>query len=217
MQISLYNDTGVKVFATVNGIQYIIQPQSVSVARCTSGVPVQITLSQKLKSFVLINPFGMNDWLFTFQSPAYLILDPTYVLHLEGDEHHFRINSESFDCEKYYSYDRLYIDDPIVKNNCTYEVTRLKKVEKRVKFFNYYTFLVAAAVIFCIMTFVDVIRLAVTGVDEIDLTIILGAVVFGIWGAWGKRRIRNALKKVTDQSYIQACFRGLVEQTKHDW
>ena len=220
MELSLYNDTAVKVFANVNGIEYIIKPQSTAVARCASGTSVTITLSRKLKSFALLNLFDFDngiDWDW-FESTSFLVLNPIYVLNTNGsDSQYFRICSETFNCDKYYQYDRLYIDDPIIKNDCTYEITRQKKIKKRVKLFNIYTPLVAIALLCIAFAFIFEFEQIKAGtflsnsdfIEEFMMGMLIGLV-----GFFGKIRVLRRYKKVTDEEYIQACFRGNIEEIK---
>ncbi len=205
MDFSLYNNTGVKVFATVNGIEYIIKPESTTVARCDSGKPVTITLSRKQKSFALLNLFDFDngitwDW---FESVSFLVLNPTYVLNTNGsDNQYFRICSEIFNCDKYYQYDRLYLDDPIIKNDCTYEITRQKKIKKRVKLFNVYTPFIALAVVFGVLALISDFQYVKSGTffSESDFVeeFLLGMVI-GLVGIFGRLRVLRRYKKVTDE------------------
>lgn len=218
MQISLYNDTGVKVFAMVNGIIYTIKPYCTSVARCTAGMPVEIKLSQKLKSFALLNPFSVDAAIdLGFESCAILILDSTYVLNFDGDnDQYFKISSDKFDCDKYYEYNRMCLDDPIVKNNCTYEITRQKKIKKRVKFFNLYTALIAIAVLGITLSLTfgwESVEAGTFWDSEYSADLLIWELL-GLWGICGRIRVRKRYKKVTDHEYIQACFRGYVEEDK---
>ncbi len=220
MNISLYNNTGVKVFANVNGIEYVINPESTLVARCNDGTPVTITLSRKQKSFALLNLFDLDngvvwDW---FESVSFLVLNPTYILNMNGsDNQYFRICSETFNCDKYYQYDRLYIDDPIIKNDCTYEITRQKKIKKRVKLFNVYTPFIAIALLCITFAFVFEFENIKAGtflsesgfVEEFLIGMLIGLV-----GVCGRLKIKRRYKKVTDEEYIQECFRGYIEEYK---
>lgn len=220
MDISLYNNTGVKVFANVNGIEYIINPECTSVARCNDGTPVTITLSRKQKSFALLNLFDFDngiDWDW-FESTSFLVLNSAYVLNLNGsDNQYFRICSEIFNCDKYYQYDRLYLDDPIIKNNCTYEITRQKKIKKRVKLFNVYTPFIVFALVIGLLTLITEFQHIKTGTffyeSEVLEKIIIG-VLIGLVGVCGRLRIKRRYKKVTDEEYIQGCFHGYIEEYK---
>ncbi len=220
MEISLYNDTGVKVFATVNGVDYTIKPECTAVARCTAGMPVKITLSQKLKSLALLNLFDIDngftfDW---FESVSFLVLNPTYVLNIDGgDNQHFRICKDTFECDKYYQYDRLYLDDPIIKNDCTYEITRKKKIKKRVKLFNVYTAFVAIALVFVAFALIFEREYIKAGTffteSEFREEFFIGMLI-GLVGILGKIRVLRRYKKVTDEEYIQGCFKGYIEEYK---
>lgn len=219
MDISLYNNTAAKVFATVNGIEYIIKPESTAVARCNPGMPVKITLSRKLKSFAILNLFDFDNLLDWWESVTMLILNPTYVLNLNGnDNQYFRICSDSFDCDKYYEYDRLYLDDPIIKNDCTYEITRQKKIKKRVKLFNVYTAFIAIALLCIAFAFIFEFEHVKAGTflseSEFIEEFMIG-MLFGLAGIFGKIRVLRRYKKVTDEDYIQACFRGRIEEYKN--
>ncbi len=220
MNISLYNNTGVKVFANVNGIEYIIKPECTSVARCNEVTPVTITLSRKQKSFALLNLFDFDngiDWNW-FESTSFLVLDSTYVLKMDGsDNQHFRICSETFNCDKYYQYDRICLDDPIIKNNCTYEITRQKKIKKRVKLFNVYTSFIAFAVLFAILAFAfdfEYIKAGTFFTESDFCEEFLIGMLIGLVGICGRIRIKRRYKKVTDQEYIQGCFKGYIEEYK---
>lgn len=218
MEITLYNDTGAKVFATVNGIEYIIKPQSSSVARCVAGMPVEITLSRKLKSFAILNFFDFDNLLDWWESGTILALNPTYILNINGENNqYFRICSESFNCDKYYEYDRLYLDDPMIKNDCTYEITRQKKIKKRVKLFNVYTAFIAIALL-CIafaliFEFENVKAGTFLSESEFVEEFMIG-MLFGLAGVFGKIRVLRRYKKVTDEEFIQGCFRGYIEEYK---
>ena len=218
MEFSLYNDTDVKVYATVNGTEYIIKPQSTSVARCVAGMPVKITLSRKLKSFAILNLFDFDNLLDWWESGTVLILNPTYILNINGDNNqYFRICSESFNCDKYYEYDRLYLDDPIIKNNCTYEITRQKKIKKRVKLFNVYTAFIAIALLCIAFAFIFEFEYVKAGTflseSEFVEEFMIG-MLFGLAGVFGKIRVLRRYKKVTDEKYIQQCFNGYIEEIK---
>lgn len=220
MEISLYNDTGVKIFANVNGVEYIITPQSTSVAKCVADVPVKITLSRKQKSFALLNLFNFDngiDWDW-FESTSFLVLNSTYVLNVNGNNNqYFKICSETFNCDKYYQYDRVYLDDPIIKNDCTYEITRQKKIKKRVKLFNLYTPFIAIAVVLSILAFafdLEHIKAGTFFFNSDFYQEFLFGIVIGLVGVCGRIRIKRRYKKVTDKEYIQQCFRGYIEEIK---
>ncbi len=220
MEISLYNNTGVNVYANINGIEYIIKPECTSVARCNEVTPVTITLSRKQKSFALLNLFDFDngiDWDW-FESTSFLVLNSIYVLNINGsDNQYFKISSETFNCDKYYQYDRLYLDDPLIKNDCTYEITRQKQIKKRVKLFNIYTPFIAFAVVFAILTFVFDLKYIKAGTFFTESNIfeeLLFGMVISLVGICGRLRIKRRYKKVTDEEYIQACFRGYIEEIK---
>lgn len=220
MEISLYNDTGAKVFATVNGIEYIIKPQSISVARCVAGMPVKITLSRKMKSFAILNLFDIDNGMICgfWESATILILNPTYILNINGDNNqYFRICSDTFSCDKYYDYDRLYLDDPIIKNDCTYEIARQKKIKKRVKLFNVYTTFIVIALLCIAFAFIFEFEHVKAGTflseSEFVEEFMIG-MLFGLAGVFGKIKVLRRYKKVTDEDYIQQCFRGYIEEIK---
>ncbi len=218
MEISLYNNTSSKVFANVNGIDYVIEPRRTAVARCVAGMPVNIKLSQKTKSFAILNLFDLDNIMDWFESVAFLVLNSTYTLNFSSDNNQcFRICNEVFNCDKYYQYDRLYLDDPIIKNDCTYEITRQKKIKKRVKLFNVYTTFVAIALLFFILALCFDMEYIKAGTffsqSELREEFLFG-VGLGLIGLFGKIRVLRRYKKVTDEEYIQGCFRGYIEEYK---
>lgn len=218
MDISLYNNTGAKVFANVNGIEYIINPESTSVARCNDNAPVIITLSQKMKSFSVLNFFSFDNIMEWWESASVLVLNPTYVLNLNGsDNQQFKISDETFICDKYYQYERLYLDDPIIKNNCTYEITRKRKIKKRVKLFNAYTGFLVIGFLLIALSFILDIDSVKSGTffaySDCGDIFLLG-VVIGLAGVYGRIRVKRRYKKVTDEEYVQGCFRGYIEENK---
>ncbi len=218
MEFSLYNNTGSKVYANVNGIDYIIEPEKTSVAKCAAGIPVNIKLSRKAKSFAILNLFDLDNIMDWFESVSFLVLNTTYSLNITSDNNQcFRICNEVFNCDKYYQYDRLYLDDPIIKNDCTYEITRQKKIKKRVKLFNAYTTFVAIALLFFILALSFDMEHIKAGTffsqSEFREEFLFG-MGLGLIGFFGKVRVLRRYKKVTDEDYIQGCFKGNIEECK---
>ncbi len=220
MEISLYNNTASKVFATVNGIKYIIEPGRTSVAKCVAGIPVKIELWQKIKSFAILNLFNVDnmiDWDW-FESICMLSLKSTYILNTNSDNQCFKICKETFNCDKYYQYDRLYLDDPIIKNDCTYEITRQKKIKKRVKLFNIYTLICAVALLyFAVTLFINsaYVKAGAFFTNSAFYDEIVISAVIGLIGAMGKIRVMRRYKKITDENYIRDCFKGYIEESKN--
>ncbi len=217
MEISLYNDSVFKVFATVNGINFIIEPGTTSVARCADGLPVTIHLSRKKKSWTILNLFEWDEIFDFWESAGLLELEPTYVLNCtDGNNMFFRIVDDTFNCDKYYQYNRLCLDEPLIKNNCTYEIIRQKKLQKRVKMFNVYTAMVAVGILDLIIAyFISDATLATFFESRWwqECSLWLMAIMF--WGICGKIRVIRRYKKVTNQNFMHDCFNGRVAEYVH--
>lgn len=218
MEITFYNDRAFKVFVEVNGVEYVIKPNSAMTVCCTSGSPTVIKLSRKMKSFALLNPFSMERALsMGFESFVSLILISTYTLTFTGtDAQYFAIKDDAFNCNKYYQYERLILDDPAIKNNCTYEITRKKKIKKRVKLFNAYTIIALLALAFVISAVIpewENLKTGTMNLSDLDSNFLIGIVLF-IWSLLGKARVLKRYKKATDSKHIQNCFNGNIEEYK---
>ena len=221
MELTFYNDRLFKVFIEVNGVEYVIKPNDTIVVHCASGVPTVIKLSRKMKSFALLNPFSMERALsMGFESFTTLILTSTYTLNFTGsDAQYFTIKDDVFNCDKYYQYERLILDDPITKNNCTYEITRKKKIKKRVKLFNAYTVIAILALAFvgsAVIPEWENLKTGVLNLSELDSNFLIGIALF-IWSVLGRIRVLKRYKKVTNNKHIQDCFNGHIEEYVEKW
>lgn len=212
MQLRLFNETCFKIYAVINGVRYKIPSQEFVVIDYMVGLPVRLTLEQRYKSMVLINPFGLHDAFWDWFRPAMesittLVLKTTYKLSFSQDiPYEFIIRNEDFELDRYTDYERLYIDDPKLKNDCTYEVTRSKKVSKRVNFFNVYTLLLALGVIFLVGETITYAK----GENPVDYWNIFWGFVLSITGICGKIKIHRKTKKYLDPQFAKNCFNGIV-------
>ena len=212
MQLRLFNETCFKIYADVNGVRYKIPSNEFVVIDYMVGLPVRLTLEQRYKSMVLINPFGLHDAFWDWFRPAMesimtLVLKTTYNLSFSQDiPYEFVIRNEDFELDRYTAYERLYIDDPLIKNDCTYEVTHSKKVLKREKFFNVYTLLVALGVIFLISEIITYAK----GEIPVDYWNLFLGFVLSITGICGKIKICRKTKKYLDPQFAKNCFNGIV-------
>ncbi len=218
MEISFYNERLFKVFVEVNGVEYVIKPNDTIVVHCASEVPTVIKLSRKMKSFAVLNPFSWDSaFVMGFESFTTLILTSTYTLNFTGSgAQHFTIKDDRFNCDKYYQYERLILDDPIIKNNCTYEITRKKKIKKRVKLFNAYTIIALLALAFVASAVIpewENLKTGTMNFSDLDSDFLEGIVLF-IWSLLGKVRVLKRYKKATDIKHIQDCFNGNIEEYK---
>ena len=216
MELTFYNDRLFKVFVEVNGVEYVIKPNDTAVVHCAFGVPTVIKLSRKMKSFAILNPFNMDSaFMIGFESFSSLILTSIYTLNFTGsDARYFTIKDDVFNCDKYYQYERLVLDDPIIKNNCTYEITRKKKIKKRVKLFNAYNIIAVWALAFVASAVIpewESLRMGTKTLLELDSNLLIGVALF-IWSLLGKARVLKRYKKVTNIKHIQDCFNGHVEE-----
>lgn len=206
MQLRLFNDAGCKILVNVNGTNFMIKRNRFLVVPCPDNRPVTVKLMIKYKSFML----PPIDELWGMEASILFNVNSTYVLHLQGGmEHQFSIKSDMFAADKYIEYNRLYIDDPLLRNNCTFEVSNLKKTCKRAKRYNFYTLYLVLGIVLLAL---DLYR------PEREL---VGCFVIGlgllIWGLIGRIRIRKKIKKVSDLEFVQACFNGFVEEDKSVW
>lgn len=218
MELTFYNDRLFKVFVEVNGVEYAIKPSDTIVVHCASGVPTVIKLSRKMKSFAVLNPFSWDSaFVIGFESFVSLILTSTYTLTFTGnDAQYFAIKDDAFNCDKYYQYERLILDDPAIKNNCTYEITRKKKIKKRVNLFNAYTIIALLALAFvgsAVIPEWENLKTGTMNLLDLDGNFLIGIVLF-IWSLLGKARVLKRYKKAIDIKHIQACFNGNVEEYK---
>ncbi len=216
MELTFHNDRLFKVFIEVNGVEYVIKPNSTMTVYCASEAPTVIKLSRKMKSFALLNPFSMEHALsMGFESLVTLILTSTYTLNFTGsDAQYFTIKDDVFNCDKYYQYERLILDDPIIKNNCTYEITRKKKIKKRVKLFNAYTVIAILALAFVASAVIpkwENLKTGTINLSDLDSNFLIGIALF-IWSALGKIRVLKRYKKATNNKHIQDCFNGRIEE-----
>lgn len=216
MELTFYNDRLFKVFVEVNGVEYVIKPNSAMTVYCASGIPTVIKLSRKMKSFAVLNPFSWDSaFVVGFESFASLILTSTYTLNFIGsDAQRFTIKDDVFNCDKYYQYERLILDDPAIKNNCTYEITRKKKIKKRVKLFNAYTIIALLALAFvgsAVIPEWENLKTGTMNLLDLDSNFLIGIVLF-IWSLLGRIRILKRFRKVTDTKHIQECFNGNIEE-----
>ena len=209
MQLRLFNDAGLKILVNVNGMNYMIKRNRFLVVQCPDNRPVTVKLMIKFKSFVL----PPVDEIFN-EATVWLNVNSTYTLHLQGGmEHQFSIKYDSFSPDEYIEYNRLYIDDPLIKNNCSFEVSNLKKSCRRAKLWNWYTlYLVIATILLTLQLGEPIVE---------DGVLYLGLIVLGsgflIWGLIGQIRIRKKLKKVTNLEFVRNCFNGIVEENKSLW
>lgn len=206
MQLRLFNDAGCKILVNINGINYMIKRNRFLIVQCPDNCPVTVKLMIKFKSFVL----PPLDEIFD-EATVWLNVNSTYILHLQsGMEHQFSIKYDSFSPDEYIEYNRLYIDDPLIKNNCNFEISNLKKSCRRAKLWNWYTLYLIIGII-CLL-----LQIGEPVVE--DGTWYLGLIVLGvgflIWGLIGKIRIRKKIKKVTNLEFVKACFNGFVEENK---
>lgn len=214
MQLRLFNESTFKIYADVNGVRYKIPSREFVVIDYMVGLPVKITLEQRYKSMVIINPFGLHDAFWDFFSPAMesitgLVLKTTYNLSFNEDKpYEFVIREEDFELDKYTHYVRLYFDDPLIKNDCTYEVTRSKKAIKKMRFFNVYTLLLVIGILFFL---VETIAYA-KGENPIDYWNVFWGFVLSITGICGKIKIRRKTKKYSDTQYVKDCFNGVIPE-----
>ncbi len=218
MELTFYNDRLFKVFVEVNGVEYAIKPSDTIVVHCASGVPTVIKLSRKMKSFAVLNPFSWDSaFVIGFESFVSLILTSTYTLTFTGnDAQYFAIKDDAFNCDKYYQYERLILDDPAIKNNCTYEITRKKKIKKRVNLFNAYTIIALLALAFvgsAVIPEWENLKAGAMNLFDLDSNFLVGIVLF-IWSLFGKARVLKRYKKAIDIKHIQDCFNGNVEEYK---
>lgn len=214
MQLRLFNETCFKIYADVNGVRYKVPSNEFVVIDYMVGLPVRLTLEQRYKSMVLINPFGLHDAFWDWFRPAMesittLVLKTTYNLSFNQDRpYEFVIRNEDFELDRYTGYERLYIDDPNLKNDCTYEVTRSKKVSKRVKIFNVYTLLLVVGAIFLVSEIIVYNK----GEIPVDYWNIFWGFVLSITGICGKIKIRRKIKKYSDPQFAKKCFDGAVPE-----
>lgn len=210
MQLRLFNDAGVKILVNVNGTNFMIKRNRFLVVPCPDNRPVTVKLMIKYKSFML----PPLDELWGMEASILFNVNSIYVLHLQGGmEHQFSIKIDMFSADKYVEYSRLYIDDPLLCNNCTFEISNLKKTCKRAKRYNFYTlYLVLGTILLILQLGEPVVE---DGVWYLGL-IVLG-LGFLIWGLVGRIRIRKKLKKVSDLEFVKACFNGFVEEDKSVW
>lgn len=206
MQLRLFNDAGCKILVNINGINYMIKRNRFLVVQSPDNCPVTIKLMIKFKSFVL----PPLDEIFD-EATVWLNVNSTYTLHLQGGmEHQFSIKYDSFSPDEYIEYNRLCIDDPLIKNNCSFEISNLKKSCRRAKLWNWYTLYLIIGIV-CLL-----LQLGEPVVE--DGVWYLGLIVLGfgflIWGLIGKIRIRKKIKKVTNLEFVKACFNGFVEENK---
>ena len=209
MQLRLFNDAGCKILVNINGINYMIKRNRFLVVQSSDNCPVTVKLMIKFKSFVL----PPLDEIFD-EATVWLNVNSTYTLHLQGGmEHQFSIKYDSFSPDEYIEYNRLYIDDPLIKNNCSFEISNLKKSCRRAKLWNWYTLYLIIGIVFLLLQLGEPI------VE--DGAWYLGLIVLGfgflIWGLIGKIRIRKKLKKVTNIDFVRDCFNGFVEENKSLW
>ena len=214
MQIRLFNETCFKIYADVNGVSYKIPSQEYVIIDYMVGLPVRLTLEQRYKSMVLANPFGLHDAFWDWFRPAMesitgLVLKTTYNLKFSQDKpYEFIIREDIFELDKYTCYERLYIDDTLIKNDCTYEVTRSKKASKRMKFFNVYTLLLVVGVIFLVSELITYNK----GEVPVDYWNVFWGFVLSITGFCGKIKIRRKTKKYSDPQFAKKCFDGAVPE-----
>ena len=206
MQLRFFNDAGCKILVNINGINYMIKRNRFLVVQSPDNCPVTVKLMIKFKSFVL----PPLDEIFD-EATVWLNVNSTYTLHLQGGmEHQFSIKYDSFSPDEYIEYNRLYIDDPLIKNNCSFEISNLKKSCRRAKLWNWYTLYLIIGIV-CLL-----LQLGEPVVE--DGVWYLGLIVLGfgflIWGLIGKIRIRKKIKRVTNLEFVKACFNGVVEENK---
>ncbi len=209
MQLRLFNDAGCKILVNVNGTNFIVKRNRFLVVPCSDNRPVTVKLMIKFKSFVLPPLDEVFD-----EATVWLNVNSTYTLHLQGGmEHQFSIKYDSFSPDEYIEYNRLYIDDPLIKNNCSFEISNLKKSCRRAKVWNWYSLYVIIGIVFLLLQLGEPIV-----EDEVWY---LGLIVLGfgflVWGLVGKIRIRKKLKKVTNIEFVRDCFNGFVEENKSLW
>lgn len=210
MQLRLFNDTGVKILVNVNGTNFMVKRNRFLVVPCSDNRPVTVKLMIKYKSFIL----PPLDEFFDYEATLMFNINSTYVLYLQGGmEHQFSIKCDVFSADKYVLYNRLYIDDPLLRNNCTFEISNLKKSCKRAKWCNFYTLYLIIGAVFLLLQLGE--PLVEDGVWYLGL-IVLG-LGFLIWGIIGRIRVRKKIKKVSDLEFVKACFNGLVEEDKSVW
>lgn len=205
MNLRLFNDAGCKILVNVNGTNFMIKRNRFLVVPCPDNHPVTVKLMIKYKSFVLPPIDEIHN-----ESMVILNVNSTYVLHLQGGmEHQFSIKQDTFSADKYIEYNRLYIDDPLLRNNCTFEISNLKKSCRRAKFWNWYTGDLAVGLVMLIFELF-------APEETWNGCLIIGAGLV-IWGLIGRIRIRKKMKKVSDLEFVQACFNGFVEESKSVW
>lgn len=214
MQLRLFNEACFKIYADVNGASYKIPSQEYVIIDYMVGLPIRLTLEQRYKSMVLANPFGLHDAFWDWFRPAMesitgLVLKTTYNLKFSEDKpYEFIIREDVFELDKYTCYERLYIDDPLIKNDCTYEVTRSKKVSKRMKFFNVYTLLLVVGAIFLVSEIIAYNK----GEIPVDYWNVFWGFVLSITGICGKIKIRRKTKKYSDPQFAKKCFDSAVPE-----
>ena len=209
MELRLFNDAGCKILVDVNGIRYMIKRNRFLEVKCPDNCPVTVKLMIKFKSFIL----PPMDEVFG-EATVWLNVNSTYTLYLQGGvEHQFSIRYDNFVPDAYVEYNRLYIDDPLIKNNCCFEISNLKKSCRRAKMWNWYTLYLIIGIVCLLLQLGEPV--AEDGVLYLGL-IVLG---FGflIWGLIGRTRIRKKLKKVTNLEFMKACFNGFIEENKNLW